>query len=152
MGTKSNYKFGIQLGKSDFAQLLKLFQSNYPYYIINLSSQAYYRSTQGIIVVYDTNNPTSFTNARHWLEQINQSTGPNIQKALVGNKSDLVRMVQSSEGQALADEFRIPFLECSAKEGDNIEQVFMDMGRSIYNERKNNPNRDDTLELGKKKS
>jgi len=76
-------------------------------------TQAYYRSTQGIIVVYDTNNPTSFTNARHWLEQINQSTGPNIQKALVGNKSDLVRMVQSSEGQALADEFRIPFLECS---------------------------------------
>jgi len=115
-------------------------------------TQAYYRSTQGIIVVYDTNNPTSFTNARHWLEQINQSTGPNIQKALVGNKSDLVRMVQTSEGQALADEYRIPFLECSAKEGENIEQVFMDMGRSIYSERKNNPNRDDTLELSKKKS
>lgn len=45
---------------------------------------------------------------------------------LVGNKSDLVheREVATEEGQRLADEWGVPFLESSAKFNMNVEEVF----------------------------
>ncbi len=45
---------------------------------------------------------------------------------LVGNKSDMAeerRAVSYSSGKALADEYGIPFLETSAKDNVNVEQV-----------------------------
>jgi Ras family protein len=49
-----------------------------------------------------------------------------IPHVLVGNKSDLVheREVQREEGQALAEEWGVPFIECSAKYNMNIEEIF----------------------------
>ena len=45
---------------------------------------------------------------------------------LVANKSDLVheREVATEEGQRLADEWGVPFLESSAKFNMNVEEVF----------------------------
>lgn len=44
----------------------------------------------------------------------------------VGNKSDLVheREVPHDEGQKLAVEWGVPFIECSAKLNSNIEEIF----------------------------
>lgn len=49
-----------------------------------------------------------------------------IPHVLVGNKSDLVheREVGTEEGQRLADEWGVPFLESSAKFNMNVEEVF----------------------------
>jgi GTPase SAR1 family protein len=49
-----------------------------------------------------------------------------IPHVLVGNKSDLVheREVATEEGQRLADEWGVPFLESSAKFNMNVEEVF----------------------------
>lgn len=48
-----------------------------------------------------------------------------IPHILVGNKSDLVheREVVTEEGQRLADEWGVPFLESSAKYNMNVEEV-----------------------------
>lgn len=44
----------------------------------------------------------------------------------MGNKSDLVheREVATEEGQRLADEWGVPFIESSAKFNTNIEEIF----------------------------
>lgn len=48
---------------------------------------------------------------------------------LVGNKSDTTdRVVQTSEGQRLADSFGIQFFETSAKADVNISKIFQVMG------------------------
>jgi GTPase SAR1 family protein len=46
---------------------------------------------------------------------------------LVGNKSDLteLRQVSKLEGEELAKNFQVPFLEASAKERRNIDEAFM---------------------------
>lgn len=48
-------------------------------------------------------------------------------KILVGNKSDvssLERVVSREEGQQMAERFRIPFFETSAKDNININEIF----------------------------
>ena len=49
-----------------------------------------------------------------------------LEQALVGNKVDLVdeRQVSEAEGQALADKYKIPFIETSAKTAYNITEAF----------------------------
>ena len=48
---------------------------------------------------------------------------------LVGNKVDKEeeRKVSTAEGKKLADELGLPFIETSAKSGENIENLFSDM-------------------------
>lgn len=52
---------------------------------------------------------------------------------LVGNKSDMSerRVVSTEQGQALADELGIPFIEASAKTNDNVEESFFSLARRV---------------------
>ena len=52
-------------------------------------TQSYYRSSQGILLVYDITNKATFDNIRTWISQIQMHAEPNINKILVGNKCDL---------------------------------------------------------------
>jgi Ras-related protein Rab-8A len=88
----------------------------------------------GILLVYDVSDEGSFANIRNWMKNIEQHASGNVIKVLVGNKSDLgeaKRQVPTSRGQALADEYRIPFFETSAKSGAAVEEVFLSMARDV---------------------
>ena len=52
-------------------------------------SSTYYRGAHGIIVVYDVTNRMSFDNVTRWLTEIDKYARENVNKLLVGNKSDL---------------------------------------------------------------
>ncbi len=54
---------------------------------------------------------------------------------LVGNKCDLTskRAVSYEEGQELADQYMIRYVETSAKESKNVESAFTLMTREIKN-------------------
>lgn len=56
-----------------------------------------------------------------------------VNKILIGNKCDWEekRMVSTEQGQALADELGIPFLEVSAKTNKNIEEAFFSLAADI---------------------
>lgn len=53
---------------------------------------------------------------------------------LVGNKADLQaeRQVSQAEGQAFAARYKLMFYETSAKTGENVEKVFTDSARTVY--------------------
>ena len=42
------------------------------------------------MVVYDVTNMDSFNNVKQWLQEIDRYASENVNKLLVGNKSDLV--------------------------------------------------------------
>lgn len=50
---------------------------------------AYYRGAMGILLVYDVSDENSFTNVRNWMRQIDQNAAENVNRVLIGNKSDV---------------------------------------------------------------
>ena len=56
-----------------------------------------------------------------------------VNKILIGNKCDWEekRAVSTEQGQALADELGIPFLEVSAKSNINIDKAFYSLASDI---------------------
>ena len=48
-----------------------------------------YLKSQGIIILFDITNETSFINLKNWMSQIKESCGEDIPILLVGNKIDL---------------------------------------------------------------
>ena len=83
----------------------------------------FYRNSDGVIIVYDVTNKTTFEKVQEWVQSIGEYTDSekNIQKVLVGNKIDLPRQVTTEEGKKLSDMYNIPFYEASAKDNIGIE-------------------------------
>ena len=87
---------------------------------------SYYRGANAIIIVFDLSDKKSFISITEWLKQIEKHAKENVYKFLVGNKSDLVeeRKVSFKEAKDYADEHDLPYIETSAKEGININELF----------------------------
>ena len=83
----------------------------------------FYRNSDGVIIVYDVTNKSTFEKVQEWVQSIGENTDSekNIQKVLVGNKIDLPRQVTTEEGKKLSDMYNIPFYEASAKDNIGIE-------------------------------
>jgi len=98
-------------------------------------TSSYYRGAHGIIVVYDVTDQVSFNNVKQWLQEIDRYACENVNKLLVGNKSDLVtkKVVDMNTAKEFADGLGIPFLETSAKNATNVEQAFILMATEIKN-------------------
>jgi len=96
-------------------------------------TSSYYRGAHGIIVVYDTTDSETFEHVKTWLHEIDRYASENVNKLLVGNKSDLTtkRQVDSESAKEFAGQVSIPFLETSAKNATNVEDAFMTMAGEI---------------------
>lgn len=94
-------------------------------------TKTYYRGAHGYVLVYDITNQESFDHVKYWLGEIKKNGNEEVHKVIVGNKADLEdqRMVKYDEGKAFSDEKNIPFLETSAKDGLNVQDLFMRMTR-----------------------
>jgi small GTP-binding protein len=94
-------------------------------------TSAYYRFISCGIFVFDLSNRKSFISIQKWYKELVQKLDPECLEyfpvIIVGNKSDLSRNreVSEREGQSLAHKYGGLYIECSAKEGINIDEVFM---------------------------
>ena len=86
----------------------------------------YYKGADGIILIYDITKQETFNNVRNWITSIKEEAPAKVVLILVGNKVDdeKHRTVQQSEGEKIADEYNLPFLECSAKSDINVTKTF----------------------------
>ncbi|CAJ1354402.1 unnamed protein product [Effrenium voratum] len=115
-------------------------------------TQQYYRSAMGILMVYDMTDEASFRNIVRWNEQISKHGDKDVQRVLVGNKADAEKIVVTREqGQALAEEYGIPFFETSAWFGDNVNEAFLKLAEMVIKQRRreDEPYYPDTLRLRK---
>lgn len=93
---------------------------------------AYYRGAMGIILVYDVTDERTFSNIKQWLSTVNQHANDEAQLLLVGNKSDMdTRAVTYEQGEALSKELGLPFVEASAKNDDNVNEIFFTLAKLI---------------------
>ncbi|KAL7754470.1 GTP-binding protein [Sorochytrium milnesiophthora] len=101
---------------------------------------AYYRGAMGILLVYDVTDERSFNrralanaDIRNWIRNIEQHASEGVNKILIGNKCDVAekKVISKEQGQALADEYNIKFLETSAKSNIGVEEAFFSLARDI---------------------
>jgi Ras-related protein Rab-8A len=78
------------------------------------------------VLAYDITNRRSFEEIRQWSRDVDASA-PDASRLLAGTKADLEgkRSITSEEGEELAAELGIPFLETSSKDGYHVDEVFM---------------------------
>ncbi|KAL5463158.1 hypothetical protein EMCRGX_G032034 [Ephydatia muelleri] len=106
----------------------------------------YYRDANGSIVVFDVTNLESFSDVGHWIEDTDRYASVEISKILVGNKSDLQsqRAVKFERGKSTADSNFIPYIESSAKEGTNIQEIFTTLARELVKKEVKQSNQHDS--------
>ena len=93
----------------------------------------YYRNAQAAVVVYDITNADTFERAKKWVSEFQRQALPDTVLALAGNKSDLEtrRTVQYDKASPYAEENGLLFMETSAKNGNNVNEIFLAIARKL---------------------
>jgi small GTP-binding protein len=84
---------------------------------------AMYKGSSAAGLVFDLHNRTSFYQLAVWWREVRETLG-DIPVLLLGNKSDLPRMVNRPEAEALASAWRIPYYESSCVDGSGVGEFF----------------------------
>ncbi|CAD8098760.1 unnamed protein product [Paramecium sonneborni] len=103
-------------------------------------TKSFFRSTLGVIMVYDITRSSTLKTISQWLEQIKQDDNFDFSLTLVGNKNDLEEQREVSKAEAItfARNNDIDFLEVSVKTGENVEEVFLKTAKNILQKIDNN--------------
>uniref|UniRef100_A0A668ASX7 small monomeric GTPase n=1 Tax=Myripristis murdjan TaxID=586833 RepID=A0A668ASX7_9TELE len=105
-------------------------------------THAYYRDAQALLLLYDITNKSSFDNIRAWLTEIHEYAQQDVVIMLLGNKADMAseRVIRRDEGEKLAREHSVPFMETSAKTGVNVELAFTAVAKELKHRAVQHPN------------
>jgi len=98
----------------------------------------YYRGADGAILVYDTTSAQSFESIENWAEAVQSANSNPVVLLLVGNKNDLLdeRQVSRQSGEELAAQLGAPFMETSARDSSNVDIAFLNLAKTLVNQRK----------------
>ncbi len=109
-----------------------------------------YLKSQGIIILFDITNETSFINLKNWMSQIKESCGEDIPILLVGNKIDLEdnRVINKERAMEYANNENIEYIEVSSKTGENINEALTSLLQKILKRADSNSNFSFTLDAG----
>jgi small GTP-binding protein len=93
--------------------------------------ELYYKGALGAVVVFDVTNRETFEHATNWFDEIRRNVS-NIPITLIGNKIDLPnRLVSFDEGVQMGRKLAAPYKETSAKTGDCVDEVFLELSYRI---------------------
>jgi small GTP-binding protein len=100
-------------------------------------TRSYYRDAISAFLVYDITQRISFVRIPGWIDTLNENAPGNLLfKVLIGNKidNDYMRQVSLKEGKKMAQSYKIPFYEVSAKSDNKIADIFTDIAKLIKRE------------------
>jgi Ras-related protein Rab-6A len=105
------------MGKRTFLQLFK---------------EAYFHGAKGVLAVFDVTRAQSLRDLTKWVDGVRDSVGP-IPTYALGNKTDLTqrREVNPEDATGILRSYECPILYTSAKSGENVEQAFQGLAKTI---------------------
>ncbi len=92
----------------------------------------YLEGASGALVIYDMTNEKTFKKLDDWIQSFKDTRGDKP-LFLISNKADLEEKIKISEkeGRKYAKEHRMNFMLTSAKTGNNVEEAFEKLIKSI---------------------
>jgi len=111
----------------------------------------YYRGSQACVIVYDITSMPSYKSVQGWIRELQSHAPSDVVLALAANKCDLQHRaaVQIKEARALADNIGAVFVETSAKNSQNVNQLFVSLvPRLKFNTSRHNPTTGPTIKPG----
>lgn len=91
----------------------------------------YFKGTDGIIILYDITNRTTYLNVKNWMTSIKETLNlKDLGVVLCGNKCDCddsERNVTYEDGKKIADNYGVDFMETSSKDDINVNQAFISL-------------------------
>lgn len=93
----------------------------------------YYRGAAAAIVVYDITRANTLKTLRNWVDELKAQGPKDIAIAVAGNKADMKeqREVETNTAKEYADEIGALFLETSAKESTNVDELFLKLSERL---------------------
>lgn len=97
-------------------------------------THAYYRDADALLLVYDVTNRGSFNSVKSWVTDIRHHAKDGVTVLLVGNKADnsSSRSISTVEGEQIAKEYNMTFVESSARTGMNVELAFNAIAKELH--------------------
>ena len=94
---------------------------------------SYYKGAHAILVVFDITDRDSFDHVRNWMADIDKFAKEGVLRILVGNKCDLAheRQVSAEEAKEIANKYGIKYIETSAKDTINIDDLFVSTAKYL---------------------
>ena len=116
-------------------------EQKYNLYIYDTTGEERFRSlsfnlikfTEGVILMYDITNKSSFKSIPEWIESAQEHKGENYPIIIIGNKIDLEekRKITTEEGENLAKKYGLDFFEISNKEDINIKEAIFTLFKKV---------------------
>ena len=101
---------------------------------------SYYKGAHAIVIVFDITDKDSFEHVNVWMQDIDKFAKAGGMRILVGNKCDLEhqRAVTKDQGNEMALKYGIKYIETSAKDTINIEELFVNTAKTLMNKQQSN--------------
>ena len=95
----------------------------------------YFKKADVVLFVFALNDSVSFEKIGQWIDRFNNNNGKNVKKMfLIGNKSDLVKVIEQKEIDDFANKYGLTYMETSAKTKNQINELFTIIAEEAYEE------------------
>jgi len=147
-GFKDGYSMTI--GADFLVKHLQIDERNFVAQIWDLAGQqrfsavreTYFRGTSGCLLVFDITRRSSYENIPSWIaELLKNNSNRIVPMVLIGNKSDILSTAKDPLSPEQAEQYAralsqwsgitIPYIETSAKTGENVDEAFKELIKNI---------------------
>ena len=95
----------------------------------------YFKKAEVVLFVFALNDSGSFEKIGQWIDRFKNNNGNNVKKMfLIGNKSDLVKVIEQKEIDDFANKYGLTYMETSAKTKNQINELFTIIAEEAYEE------------------
>ncbi len=100
-------------------------------------TSAYYRGADGILIVYDQTDKSSFDHLNDWLDDILKYTTDEPIKLIIGNKDDLneQKVISDDDIRNFSNRSNIEIVKTSAKSSFQVNYAFEKLTQKLINSR-----------------
>ena len=93
----------------------------------------YFKKADVVLFVFALNDSVSFEKIGQWIDRFKNNNGNNVKKMfLIGNKSDLVKVIEQKEIDDFANKYGLTYMETSAKTKNQINELFTIIAEEAY--------------------